>query len=61
MYNRLGMYVRLHGHLKIFQGKRSVNVFSVRFVFLTYFLDQSMIYVVSKFFPIRLSGFENSC
>jgi replication factor A2 len=27
---KLGMYVRLHGHLKIFQGKRSVNVFSVR-------------------------------
>ncbi|CAH2069179.1 unnamed protein product, partial [Thlaspi arvense] len=27
---RLGMYVRLHGHLKNFQGKRSVNVFSVR-------------------------------
>ncbi|CAH2052614.1 unnamed protein product [Thlaspi arvense] len=27
---RLGMYVRLHGHLKSFQGKRSVNVFSVR-------------------------------
>lgn len=29
---RLGMYVRLHGHLKSFQGKRSVNVFSIRFV-----------------------------
>lgn len=27
---RLGMYVRLHGHLKSFQGKRSMNVFSVR-------------------------------
>ncbi|CAL9219361.1 unnamed protein product [Arabidopsis halleri] len=27
---KLGMYVRLHGHLKIFQGKRSVNVFSIR-------------------------------
>ncbi|CAH2055254.1 unnamed protein product [Thlaspi arvense] len=27
---RLGMYVRLHGHLKSFQGKRSVNVFSIR-------------------------------
>ncbi|CAH2079710.1 unnamed protein product [Thlaspi arvense] len=27
---RLGMYVRLHGHLKSFQGKQSVNVFSVR-------------------------------
>ncbi|KAL0838442.1 hypothetical protein Bca101_090332 [Brassica carinata] len=26
----LGMYVRLHGHLKSFQGKRSMNVFSVR-------------------------------
>uniref|UniRef100_A0A1J3JP22 Replication protein A 32 kDa subunit B n=1 Tax=Noccaea caerulescens TaxID=107243 RepID=A0A1J3JP22_NOCCA len=25
-----GMYVRLHGHLKSFQGKRSVNVFSIR-------------------------------
>ncbi|ESQ49815.1 hypothetical protein EUTSA_v10021296mg [Eutrema salsugineum] len=27
---KLGMYVRLHGHLKSFQGKRSVNVFSIR-------------------------------
>ncbi|KAF3532163.1 hypothetical protein DY000_02044007 [Brassica cretica] len=27
---KLGMYVRLHGHLKSFQGKRSMNVFSVR-------------------------------
>lgn len=54
------MYVRLHGHLKIFQGKRSVNVFSIRCVFLTYFLDQSMIYLVSEPFPIRLSRFEIS-
>ncbi|KAL1211444.1 Replication protein A 32 kDa subunit B [Cardamine amara subsp. amara] len=27
---KLGMYVRLYGHLKSFQGKRSVNVFSIR-------------------------------
>ncbi|XP_010503399.1 PREDICTED: replication protein A 32 kDa subunit B [Camelina sativa] len=27
---KLGMYVRLHGHVKSFQGKRSVNVFSIR-------------------------------
>ncbi|VVA96268.1 unnamed protein product [Arabis nemorensis] len=27
---KLGMYVRLHGHLKSFQGKRSLNVFSIR-------------------------------
>ncbi|CAN8260599.1 unnamed protein product [Cochlearia groenlandica] len=27
---KLGMYVRLHGLVKSFQGKRSVNVFSIR-------------------------------
>ncbi|XP_028758911.1 replication protein A 32 kDa subunit B-like isoform X5 [Neltuma alba] len=27
---RDGMYVRLHGHLKGFQGKRNLNVFSFR-------------------------------
>ncbi|XP_010525055.1 PREDICTED: replication protein A 32 kDa subunit B [Tarenaya hassleriana] len=26
----LGMYVRVHGHLKSFQGKRSLNIFSIR-------------------------------
>ncbi|XP_028758898.1 replication protein A 32 kDa subunit B-like isoform X2 [Neltuma alba] len=28
--DRDGMYVRLHGHLKGFQGKRNLNVFSFR-------------------------------
>lgn len=41
------MYVTVHGHLKGFQGKKQMMVYSIRYGFITFFLP----FLSSHMFP----------
>lgn len=59
-YIRDGMYVRAHGHLKGFQGKRNLNAFSVRYKLIYYFLKFWSVlgpFEIGTFFVLELKFF----